>query len=120
MNIDTNDNIILLADSYKFGYHMQFALYCDGWYNLTGEFPRFVVLAVETKVPYEPAVYNVGEEVLAAGHEEYLRLLATLRECEDANFYPPALREEQDLLLPAWAMGGEDEDLTDIGLDLTA
>ncbi|BDU72336.1 PD-(D/E)XK nuclease-like domain-containing protein [Mesoterricola silvestris] len=108
------------ADAYKLGYHIQSALYCDGWYHLTGEFPRFVFLAVESKEPYEPAVFNTPEDVLAQGHEEYMRLQATLKECEDTNTWPPRAMEEQDLTLPAWAMDSEDEDLSDIGLDLTA
>jgi len=108
------------ADAYKLGYHIQSALYCDGWYHLTGTFPRFVFLAVESKVPYEPGVFNTPEDVLAQGHEEYMRLQATLKECEDTNTWPPRASEEQDLTLPAWAMDSEDEDLSDIGLDLTA
>ena len=108
------------ADSYKLGYHIQFALYCDGWYYLTGQFPRFVALVVESKAPYEPAVFNVPEDVLAQGHEEYMRLQATLKECEDTNTWPPFAQEEQELALPSWAVGNDDDDLSEIGLDLTA
>lgn len=108
------------ADAYRLGYHIQFALYVDGWYYLTGEQPRFVVLAVESKAPYEPAVFDVTDEVLAQGHDEYMRLLATLKECETSDTWPPRAQDEQELTLPSWAMGSEDEDLSEIGLDLTA
>jgi len=107
------------ADAYKLGYHIQFALYVDGWYHLTGDTPLFKVLAVESKAPYEPAVFDVTEDVLAQGHEEYMSLLAMLKECESTNTWPPALQEEQELTLPVWA-STSDDDLSDIGLDLTA
>ena len=107
------------ADAYKLGYHVQFALYVDGWSYLTSEIPRFVAIAVESKAPYEPAVFDVTEDVLVQGHEEYMRLQATLRECETTNSWPPAAQEEQELTLPAWSLNNEDEDLSDIGLDLS-
>lgn len=107
------------ADAYKLGYHIQFALYVDGWFRLTGDTPLFKVIAVESKAPYEPAVFDVTEDVLAQGHEEYMSLLAMLKACEDTNTWPPALQEEQELTLPVWA-STSDDDLSDIGLDLTA
>lgn len=107
------------ADAYKLGYHIQFALYVDGWFHLTGDTPLFKVLAAESKPPYEPAVFDVTEDVLAQGHEEYMSLLAMLKACEDTNTWPPALQEEQELTLPVWA-STSDDDLSDIGLDLSA
>ena len=107
------------ADAYKLGYHIQFSLYTDGWYHLTRETPRFVVLAAESKAPYEPAVYDVPEDILMQGHEEYMGLLDLLKTCEDAKTWPPRSQEEMPLTLPAWALS-DDEDLSDIGLDLSA
>lgn len=107
------------ADAYKLGYHIQFSLYTDGWFHLTRKTPRFVVLAVENDAPHEPAVFDVSEDLLALGHEEYMGHLSTLKECEETNIWPPRVQEEQPLQLPAWALN-EDEDLSDIGLDLTA
>jgi hypothetical protein len=107
------------ADAYRLGYHLQFAIYTDGWFHLTRETPRFVVIAAENNAPFEPAVFDVTEDILAQGHEEYMGLLATLKECEQTNAWPPRCQEEQPLTLPAWALN-DDEDLSDIGLDLTA
>lgn len=108
------------ASSFDLGYHIQFALYVDGWYYLTGETPRFVVLAVESSAPYEPAVFDVTEDVLVRGHDDYTALLETLQACELANTWPPRAEAEQPLLLPAWARAKDDEDVSDIGLDLSA
>jgi hypothetical protein len=104
------------ADAYRFGYHLQFALYCDGWHALTGENPGFVVLAVENQPPFEPAVFEVPDEVLERGREEYQRLVHILNECESANHWPPAAEAEQRLALPSYAYENEDNDLTDLGL----
>ena len=107
------------ADAYRLGYHIQFGLYVDGWYHLTKETPRFVVLAVESKGPFEPAAFDVPEDVLMQGHEEYMGLLTQLKECEDSNTWPPRIQEEIPLTLPSWAVS-DDDDLSDIGLDLSA
>lgn len=107
------------SDAFGLGYHLQFSLYIDGFYHLTQENARFVVLAVESKPPYEPAVYNVGEDLLARGHRDYTGLLETLQVCEATDIWPPRASMEMDLQLPAWA-GGNDEDDDLSGLDLTA
>ena len=103
------------ASCWDLGYHLQFALYCDGWFYLTGETPRFVVLAVESSAPYEPAVFDVSEDVLVRGHDDYSRLLDQLQACELTNTWLPRAAEEQTLLLPSWART-EDDDLTDLGI----
>lgn len=102
-------------DAHRLGYHIQFALYHDGWYELTGENPLVVVLAVENKEPHEPAVFRVPEEVLEQGRDDYTRLLRTLGECENANLWPPSCEEEQTLSLPTYAYG-DDSDVSDLGL----
>jgi len=109
------------SDAFSLGYHLQFALYCDGFYTLTEEFPGFVALAVESKAPYEPAVYVANEAFLTRGHDDYQRLQATLQECESTSTWPARATEEMELDLPAWVgSNNEDDDLSEIGLDLTA
>ena len=105
--------------AFRLGYHIQFALYADAWFYLTGATPKFVVLAVESKAPYEPAVFAVPDEILAVGHDEYIRLLKQLQECEQSNNWPPRFEREQELALPSFAYSTEDDDLSDV-LDLTA
>jgi hypothetical protein len=105
------------SDAFGLGYHLQFGLYCDGFHTLTDEFPGFVALTVESKAPYEPAVYVATEDFLTRGHDDYQRVLATLQECEATNVWPARATEEMDLDLPGWAGGSsEDNDLSDLGL----
>ena len=106
------------SDAFGLGYHIQFGLYCDGFYTLTDEFPGFATLAVESKAPYEPAVYVASEDFLTRGHDDYQRLMATLNECESTGIWPARATEEMELDLPAWAGGNdsEDNDLSDLGL----
>jgi hypothetical protein len=106
-------------DAYKYGYHIQFGLYVDGFFFLIREMPRFVVIAVESKPPYEPAVYSVSDEILELGHDEYTSAISTITGCEEAGIWPPALQMEQPLVLPRWAMpSDDDDDLSELGLDL--
>lgn len=104
------------ADAFRLGYHIQFALYCDGYAALTGEMPRFVVIAVESKAPFEPAVFEVPDAVIERGREEYQNLVELLTECEKTNHWPPACETEQLLALPSYAYEQEDNDITDLGL----
>ena len=104
------------ADAFRLGYHIQFALYCDGFHVLAGELPRFVVLVVENQPPFEPAVFEVPDEVIELGREEYTRLVKLLNECEAANHWPPACEAEQRLNLPKYAYEQEDNDISELGL----
>lgn len=106
-------------DAFRLGYHVQFALYADAWEALTGQAPAFVVIAVESKAPHEPAVFRVPDDVLEQGRDDYRRLIATLDECATTNHWPPMSEAEQELTLPSYAYGTADDDLSDV-LDLSA
>ena len=100
----------------KLGYHMQLAYYFDGYLSITGVAPIMKIIAVESAAPHEPAVFSIPEDVILQGREEYRRLLTLLDECEETNNWPPALETESDLSLPSWAYGGEDDDVSGLGL----
>lgn len=102
--------------AFHLGYHIQFALYADGYQANTGVFPRFVVVCVESNAPHEPAVYAVPDDVLDKGREDYTRLLELLQECESTNTWPPSVQAEEFLSLPSYAYHSEDEDLSGLGL----
>lgn len=104
------------ADAYRLGYHIQFALYADGYHAITGIHPRVICIAVESRAPYEPAVFEVPADALDRGREEYDDLIETLQRCEKSGIWPPACESEQLLQLPAWAFEAEDTDLSDLGL----
>ena len=104
------------SDAFRLGYHLQFALYVDGFKAITGKDARFVVIAVESKGPFEPAVFEVPEDVLQRGREEYERLVALLDECEATDSWPPACEAAQPLQFPSYAFEPEDTDISDLGL----
>lgn len=102
------------ADAFNLGYFIQFALYCDGFAALHGgQVPRFVVIAIENKAPFEPAVFTIPEEVIEHGRNAYQDLLDTLQECESTDTWPPSCADEQPLTLPNYAFRDEDEDAFD-------
>ena len=104
------------ADAYKLGYHIQFGLYVDGGFYIFGETPRFVVIAVENKPPYDCAVYTVPDEVLQQGHDEYLRYEETIAACRESGFWPGRSTCEMELTLPSWATDNDETDLSDLEL----
>jgi hypothetical protein len=55
-------------------------------------------------------VYRVPKDLLVMGMEELDGLLKTLTECEQTGTWPPAMEEESDLQLPAWATPTENEE----------
>lgn len=99
---------------YQFGkqaanlaYHLQWAYYFDGWKAITGKAPRMVEIVVEAKPPHAVTVYQIPDDVLQQGTEEYLELLEQLAECQRTNRWPGPSPVEQIMVLPSWVYGEE-------------
>lgn len=90
------------AQAYALGYHIKMALYATGYEVLTGIRPEVRLGAIESKPPYESAVYRVVEDVLVQGGEELGFLVEKLTECEKSGKWPAEQDQESDLLLPTW------------------
>lgn len=99
----------------KLGYHLQWAWYFDGFHAIKGVMPRVVEIVVESDAPYAVVVYDIPDDVIAQGRDEYLELLRTLNECERRNEWPGYALGEQTLSLPSWVYGTDD---TIEGIDL--
>jgi hypothetical protein len=102
--------------SYKFGgqafalsYHIKAAIYVSGYQALTGDRPKFKFLAIDSKPPYESAVYRATPDVILQGGEDWLALMHKLDECEASGNWPPEQDEETDLILPNYAYTGDDD-----------
>jgi hypothetical protein len=105
------------AAAARYGYHLQWAFYTDGFQALTGTLPRVIEIVVESDPPHAVVVYEIPEDVLEQGRDEYLRLLDVLVECERTGRWPgPAPEREQVLTLPSWVYGSED-DISELGLE---
>lgn len=91
-------------DCAKYGYHVQAALYCDGYAAITGEMPTYFILAQESAPPYPAVVYRVPEEAIDAGRVVYRAGLALIEKCVKTNEWPGyADGRIVDLHLPDWA-----------------
>jgi hypothetical protein len=90
------------------GYHLSWGYYYDGFKALTGEEPKVVEIVVDAEPPHCVVVYEVPDEVLQLGCEEYLALIEKLDECERTNTWPGPVSGEQPLVLPAYVYGEEE------------
>jgi hypothetical protein len=95
--------------AHRLGYHLQWAYYHDGALLLRGVEPYMVEIVVESEAPYSTAVYSIPEMVLSLGREEYVELLAMLRDCQTADVWPGPVPHETELAFPAWAYGAGEE-----------
>ena len=86
----------------EFRYHVQNAMYCDGYEQTFGERPEFLFLAVSSSIEcgrYPVRVRPLEPDWIAAGRELYRRDLNTFHQCRvnnDWHDFKPAIR-------PTWA-----------------
>ncbi len=105
------------CQSYKFGgqayalaYHIKLAMYAQGYELLIGKEPNVRIGAIDSKPPYESAVYRVTHDILMQGGEELQELTDRIYECEKNNYWPAEHAVETDLILPAYAMASDFEE----------
>ena len=92
-------------DAARYGYHLQWAYYADGYKAITGRMPKVVEIVVENEAPHAVVVYVIPDEILTQGFNEYTDLLERLAECEKLDQWPGPAKGEQILTLPAWVYG---------------
>lgn len=100
----------------KLGYHIQWGFYHDGYELLTGVKPRMIEIVVESTPPHAVAVYNIPNDILEQGREEYQGLIERLQDCEAKNEWPGPQEGIEDLTLPSWAYE-RDEDVSNLDLE---
>ena len=111
-------------DAHRFGndiarylYHGQLAHYSNGTKAAEGWAPeRHVLIAVESKPPYDVAVFDLGEQAMEVGREKVAGLLQRLKECRDADDWPGRYPEPVTLdgtNLPPWVFGGSPDFIVD-------
>lgn len=97
---------------FSYRYFVQGAHYMNGAAALAVPAEHFVIIAVETVVPYACAVYRLTEGVLQAGSDEIRRLLPIYAECMASGIFPGYPDEVQDISLPNYAWGQLNEAIT--------
>lgn len=100
----------------KLGYHLQWAYYFDGYEFIAEEQPGVKEIVVENTPPHAVAVYNIPDDIIQQGRDEYLVLIDQLEQCERSGEWPGPALGETNLTLPTWVYEAND-DLSDIGLE---
>jgi len=92
------------AAVFKYGYHVQAAMYCQ----LAGV-ERFSFITVEKVAPFAVAVYDLSAKAMQVGLNSLNYALDTISACEEAGKWPAYSRDVQTLDLPAWAYKAGEE-----------
>jgi len=100
----------------RFGYHLQWAWYLDGYKIITGVEPKMIEIVVESKPPHAVAPFEIPTEIIDQGRDEYDKLLVLLDRCEKTNTWPGPVPMQEQLTFPTWAYPSND-DLAELGLE---
>lgn len=101
----------------RLGYHLQWAFYLDGYRAIRGVTPHLREIVVESAPPHDVVVYQVPEDIILQGRQEYETLLRDLLACErSGEWLGVAHGTEQVLTLPSWIYQAAADDLGDLGL----
>jgi len=104
------------VDAAKYGYHVQAAMYADGYEILTGRRPRVLCIAQEKTAPYPAVVYEWREDEMTSGRVIYRAALRVIAQCLKTNDWPSYTASVIPMSLPEWGMA--DDATTYEGADL--
>jgi hypothetical protein len=92
------------SSAMRYGYFTQMAFYHDACVAAGLGLPRVKIVAVQKKAPFDVVAYEIGDDELAAGREQYERALSIVAECNKSGEWPgQAPIEAVPLKLPSWA-----------------
>ncbi len=86
----------------QYKYHFQAAYYTDAVASFVGEPPRFLNICVQKVRPYAAVIYELEPSFLMVGRAEYIRALATIKECTDNNSWPAYPPNPVPMGCPDW------------------
>lgn len=75
-------------DAIKYGYQLQAAMYCEGWFQAHMEEMRFIFVAQEKNPPYACRVYHCDPGWVAEGKAMYRELLDMYHQCRVFDRWP--------------------------------
>ena len=90
----------------RFKYHWQAAFYTD-LLNASGEFgpvENFIFVVVEKEPPHAVAIYEVSDQMMQAGRDQYRAALADFKTCQEQDSWPGYDQQIVSLELPRWAL----------------
>jgi exodeoxyribonuclease VIII len=85
-------------------YHVQHAFYSDIYRDLLGEDPFFIFFVVERKPPYAVRMFQIHDEGVMAGREQYKRGLESYARCKASGEWPAYPEIIETIKLPKWAL----------------
>ena len=88
----------------NFGYHRQGDWYMCGVAANKVNVEHFIIIANETKPPYEVAIYRLQEKDLYLGHKENKLLCQKYEECLSTNKWNGYSQNIENISLPQWAI----------------
>lgn len=89
---------------FKRKYHLQMAMYCYAVEVISRvKITRPVFLAVNTNSPYECALYDCDDALMAQGKRMYDNVIRNLRESLKTDLWPRYQSNSQTISLPKWA-----------------
>ena len=86
----------------EFRYHVQDAYYREGFQQQYGEYPLFVFIAVSESIDcgrYPVRVFQLSEDDVAAGYDQFRRDLRTYHECRETDNWGGI----EEITRPEWA-----------------
>lgn len=84
-------------------YHWQAAMYVDGLNVLRPHSRRFIHVVIESKPPHGVAIYELTDEAVQQGRDDYRAALRVLKRCRETNTWPGYPSGIEPLDLPRWA-----------------
>lgn len=103
-------------DIFRYGYHLQSAMYSEGVMNAINltERPDFVFIVQEKTAPYSVNVVTVSPEVMLVGLDTFREYMGIYHECNITGYwygYNGFMDEPNETYLPGWmSMGVEEEE----------
>ena len=103
-----------MRDAYKYGYHVQAAMYTEAVMQLQHltERPMFVFVAQEKEGPFAINVITVPEDTMNFGLDTFRELIGTYKACSESGDwfgYTGSGDQPNELSLPGWMKKKEDE-----------
>lgn len=90
-------------DVYNFGYYQQAAMYLDGANTVRPHERKFAFVVVESEPPHCVAVYELDEDAIRLGRDDYKAHLRAYLECVKSGDWP-GYPDGMDLVsVPTWA-----------------
>lgn len=88
-----------------FMYHVQGAVYSDGWAKASKDIPlHFNIIAAEKTPPYAVATYTLGIDSLILGRHLWRKALDEYHDCKMADSWPAYSQYAEEIDVPGWEL----------------